>query len=133
MTLSIITINFNNVAGLKRTVDSVLHQTADDFEYIIIDGASTDGSREFIESCSSKLAYWVSEKDNGVYHAMNKGIGHARGDYLLFLNSGDYLNDAEVLARVFNRPLQEDIIYGDIIWGHRRGKIYRHIAGCIVI
>ena len=66
-------------------------QTFKDFEYIIIDGGSTDGSKELIKQYGDKFSYWVSEKDNGIYHAMNKGIGIAKGEYLLFLNSGDWL------------------------------------------
>ncbi len=85
--LSIITINLNNLAGLQKTMQSVFEQTFTDYEYIVIDGGSTDGSKEYIEQHSDKLAYWVSEKDKGIYNAMNKGIIKAGGDYLLFLNS----------------------------------------------
>ncbi len=114
--LSIITVNYNNEAGLKKTVDSVQQQTFSDYEYIIIDGGSNDGSRELIEACSHKLQYWISERDKGVYDAMNKGIVKAEGDYLLFLNSGDYLCDDLVLDRVFSAPQTHDILYGNIIW-----------------
>ena len=84
MKLSIITINYNNKAGLQRTIDSVICQTCKDFEWIVIDGGSTDGSKQLIEQYQSHFAYWCSEPDNGVYHAMNKGITHAKGEYLLF-------------------------------------------------
>ena len=89
--LSIITINFNNLDGLKHTVESVINQTWKEFEYIIIDGASTDGSAEYIRNMQHHFNYWASEPDKGIYNAMNKGIKVANGDYLLFLNSGDYL------------------------------------------
>ncbi|MBG6062956.1 glycosyltransferase involved in cell wall biosynthesis [Flavobacterium sp. CG_9.1] len=89
--LSIITINYNNLEGLKQTVASVVNQTWQEFEYIIIDGGSTDGSAAFIEEQCDNFEYWVSEKDSGIYNAMNKGIRVATGEYLLFLNSGDYL------------------------------------------
>ena len=97
MKLSIITINYNNAAGLKKTLDSVAAQTYTDFEHIIVDGASTDGSvDEIIAYSQSPIAnrhkiIWLSEPDTGIYNAMNKGIKKASGDYLLFLNSGDFL------------------------------------------
>jgi glycosyltransferase involved in cell wall biosynthesis len=89
--LSIITINKNNAAGLEKTCLSVISQTYQDFEWVIIDGASQDNSVDIINKYSHKTAYWVSEPDSGVYNAMNKGINIATGEYLLFLNSGDYL------------------------------------------
>jgi glycosyltransferase involved in cell wall biosynthesis len=99
--LSIITINFNNLKGLKRTLDSVIKQTLNDFEYLVIDGGSIDGSAAYIESQSKNIDYWVSEPDKGIYNAMNKGIVKAKGDYLLFLNSGDELFDNEVIEKCF--------------------------------
>ncbi len=105
MFLSIITINRNNAEGLKRTLNSVASQTCRDFEYIIIDGASTDGSvdviKEYVESPADKnVSYWVSEPDSGIYNAMNKGIKKATGDYCLFLNSGDSLYTDDVIKKV---------------------------------
>jgi glycosyltransferase involved in cell wall biosynthesis len=97
--LSIITINYNNLEGLKRTVESVINQTWQEFEYIVIDGGSTDGSAEYIKSHSDKIDYWVSEPDKGIFNAMNKGVVKATGEYLLFLNSGDYLNDSSILDK----------------------------------
>ena len=114
MKLSVITINYNNALGLKKTVASVFDQTLNDFEYIVIDGGSTDGSKELIEENSSKLAYWVSEPDCGVYQAMNKGITKASGEYLLFLNSGDYLSNPQSLQAAFDHRFTESIVYGDI-------------------
>jgi len=112
--ISIITINYNNREGLRKTMESVVSQTDNSFEYIIIDGGSTDGSVEAIEENKNRVDYWVSEKDNGVYHAMNKGIAKATGDYLLFLNSGDYLAENTVLSDVFAYNFDNDIIYGDL-------------------
>ena len=89
MKLSIITINYNNREGLKKTINSVINQTFRDFEYILIDGGSEDGSKEIILQHEAQFSYWRSEKDHGIYNAMNKGILAAKGDYLLFLNSGD--------------------------------------------
>ena len=111
--ISIITINLNNKQGLERTINSVLSQTYfDKVEYIIIDGGSTDGSKELIEQHKDKLYYWCSEPDRGIYNAMNNGITVSTGDYLLFLNSGDYLSENTVLERVFPY-LQYDIVYGN--------------------
>lgn len=112
--LSIITINFNNLAGLKKTFESVFHQTFQDFEYIVIDGGSTDGSKELIDQYQDQIDYWVSEKDGGIYNAMNKGIIKASGEYLQFLNSGDTLVDLAILTKVFDIPRNEAIIYGDL-------------------
>ena len=113
--ISVITINFNNLAGLKKTIQSILSQDFTNYEYIIIDGGSSDGSKEYIEKYEEILKYWVSENDNGIYHAMNKGIGRADGDYLLFLNSGDSLNMHDSLTRLIYGNNGEDIIYGDLL------------------
>jgi glycosyltransferase involved in cell wall biosynthesis len=114
--LSVITINLNNLPGLNRTMDSVFQQSWKDFEYIIMDGGSTDGSRELIEENARKLSYWVSEKDKGIYCAMNSGIEQAKGEYLLFLNSGDELADDAVLKNIVPFLSGEDLVYGNIIF-----------------
>ena len=116
--LSIITINLNNLEGLKKTLQSVLSQTYQDFEYIVIDGGSTDGSKELIEQYQDKISYWVSEPDSGIYNAMNKGIKQANGEYLLFLNGDDYLIDNSVLQRISHHLEDKDLIYFDIYYGH---------------
>jgi glycosyltransferase involved in cell wall biosynthesis len=111
--ISIITINFNDVNGLEKTIVSILNQSFSDFEYVIIDGNSTDGSKEVILNYQHKLTYWVSEPDHGIYDAMNKGIKAAKGEYLLFMNSGDVLvNDATIL-NVCAEKLVEDIVAFD--------------------
>jgi len=114
--LSIITINYNNKAGLQETIQSVVSQTWQDFEFIIIDGNSSDGSRDLLDTYSSFLSYSVSEPDSGIYNAMNKGIKISTGDYLMFLNSGDSLIDNTILEKL-NTELngQYDIYYGDIL------------------
>ena len=89
--ISIITINYNNKSGLEKTIESVLQQTYDNIEYLVIDGNSTDGSKDVIKKYKHRISYWVSEPDSGIYNAMNKGGTKATGDYLLFLNSGDVL------------------------------------------
>ncbi len=116
MRYSIITINYNNKEGLAQTIESVLYQTNKDYEYIIIDGGSTDGSVDIIKKNRSHIDYWVSEKDKGVYHAMNKGVAKAKGDYCIFMNSGDCFYSLDVLNNVAN--YQEDIICGKILKGN---------------
>jgi glycosyltransferase involved in cell wall biosynthesis len=109
--LSIITINFNNCKGLQKTINSIVAQTFRDFEWIVIDGGSTDGSRELVEHNSKHFSYWVSEPDDGVYQAMNKGIRKAKGEYVVFMNSGDCFADPEVLEDV-SKELDCDIVAG---------------------
>lgn len=122
--LSIITICFNDKAGLEKTIESVISQSFTDYEFIIIDGGSTDGSRDVIVRNEKKISYWVSEKDTGIYNAMNKGLKRATGEFCLFLNAGDYLFDAEVLAKIFNSVPTEDILYGDMMIDRNNGKFY---------
>ncbi len=163
MKLSIITINYNNLEGLKRTANSVLSQTWTEFEWIIVDGNSDDGSKDYIEDIAAKLQVfgtesnskpwyvdnfsmpdftaegwtqehgknwinnespsppsgnqrllWCSEPDKGIYNAMNKGIVKARGEYCLFLNSGDWLESPTVLSVFFDKDIVEDIVWGKI-------------------
>jgi glycosyltransferase involved in cell wall biosynthesis len=127
MKLSIITVNYNNCAGLKKTMQSVVKQTSTNYEFIIIDGGSTDGSADFIRAftdtppgrythSSSKLpiTFWVSEPDDGIYDAMNKGLKFAKGEYCLFLNSGDWFVDDNVLEAFFEKKPCADIVSGDI-------------------
>jgi glycosyltransferase involved in cell wall biosynthesis len=114
MKLSIITICFNDLDGLKKTVESVRIQTFKDYEFLIIDGDSTDGTKDYLLAQSSTVTQFVSEKDSGIYDAMNKGIKLAKGEYCLFLNSGDFLADAQVLNDVFTSKWQADICYGNM-------------------
>lgn len=113
MLITIITINYNHFEGLKKTMASVMGQNYSSIEYIVIDGGSNDGSKTYIENYKDSLAYWVSEPDQGIYHAMNKGIDKATGDYVLFLNSGDWLVDNLVIENFINFKPVEDIVYGD--------------------
>lgn len=109
--ISIITVNYNNLGGLKKTIESVKNQTYQDFEYVLIDGGSTDGSAMYLESHKVLFDYYVSEPDNGVYHAMNKGIQKATGEYLIFLNSGDHFFSKLVLEQNHLLLIEKDIIY----------------------
>lgn len=112
--LTIITINYNNAVGLKKTIDSVVTQTFQDFEFIIIDGYSSDNSVDIIKNYN-RIDYWVSEKDTGIYNAQNKGILKANGSYLLFLNSGDILENIQTLQKIIPSLSKSDVVYGDII------------------
>lgn len=113
MKLSIITINYNNREGLERTIASVKNQLFKDYEWIVIDGGSTDGSRELILANQERFAFWCSEPDNGIFDAINKGISHASGQYISCMNSGDEYYSHDTLQRVFATPLTADIVYGD--------------------
>ena len=115
MKLSIITINRNNAAGLRDTMQSVVSQTSRDFEYIVVDGASTDGSVEVIKELAPLFGdglKWLSEPDNGIFSAMNKGIRMAEGTYCLFLNSGDSLYNSQVVDEFVQFDCNEDIVSG---------------------
>jgi glycosyltransferase involved in cell wall biosynthesis len=112
--LSIITINFNNLLGLQKTVESVTSQTWQEFEYFVIDGGSTDGSAAYLASQTDKITYWVSEPDTGIYNAMNKGIAKATGEYLLFLNSGDHFIDSFSLQKSQKQLINDAVVYFNI-------------------
>lgn len=113
--LSIITINYNDVQGLKKTVESITNQNCKDFEYIVIDGGSTDGSAEYLSIQNDKINFWISEPDHGIYNAMNKGIKKAKGSFFLFLNSGDTLvDDKEILNRIISILNDKAVYYAPI-------------------
>lgn len=112
MKLSIITINYNNKAGLEKTIESVISQNYKDIQYIVIDGFSTDGSVDVIKKNAKYLDYWVSEPDFGIYNAMNKGVDKATGDYLLFLNSGDFLHSETIIEDIIPQLGEADIVIG---------------------
>ena len=117
MILSIITINYNNCAGLQKTIDSVSAQTWRDFEWIIIDGGSTDGSKELIFDFNKRphtnISFWCSETDKGIFNARNKGIENAHGNYVNFMNSCDTFYSNDTLEKVFSEERNGDILYGD--------------------
>lgn len=116
--LSIITVCFNEAARIALTCESVVNQIFQNFEWIVIDGGSTDGTLDILKKYAQRMTYFVSEPDRGIYHAMNKGIAQAQGMYLLFLNGGDYLYEPETLARVFvsERALEKDVYQGEILF-----------------
>lgn len=118
--LSIITINLNNADGLEKTIQSVICQKFVDYEYIIIDGNSTDDSVGIIKKYADDIHYWVSESDSGIYNAMNKGIKKANGEYVIFMNSGDRFADSNTLTHVFSKEHTADILVGNIILEWKR-------------
>lgn len=124
---SVITVSFNNREGLQRTMQSVLSQDFTDFEYVVVDGGSTDGSVDVIKNYSEKLAYWVSEPDGGVYYAMNKAVAQARGTHCIFMNSGDELYSSTVLSEVAEYGFDYDLAVGvssNVMDGKETCRVY---------
>ncbi len=120
--LSIITVCFNEAKTIEKTIKSVVGQTFTDFEYIVIDGGSTDGTVDIINKYSDRIDTFISEKDKGIYDAMNKGAKVACGDYLFFLNSGDFLLNSFVLQKLFNQVSEEDFVFADLVVLLKNGK-----------
>lgn len=125
-TLSIVTICLDDRVGLERTLGSVAGQTFTDFELLVVDGGSTDGSLEVIEAFAPRIRTWVSGRDGGVYQAQNKGIGLARGHWVLLLNAGDLLASPRALEELFAAAPTEELLYGDVIYAdERRRELHR--------
>jgi len=111
--LSVITIVYNNVKDIERTMLSVLNQTYPHIEYLIIDGDSNDGTKDIVYKYKNRLSQFISEKDKGIYDAMNKGLALATGDYVLFMNSGDEIYSPETVKEIFDSAPGADIYYGE--------------------
>jgi len=112
--VSVVTVCYNSVDELEKTIMSVLHQTYSDIEYLVIDGGSTDGTIDVIKKYSDRIAFWVSEHDKGIYDAMNKGILHATGEWIHFLNAGDVYHGDSVLSDFIPQIANTtQIAYGD--------------------
>lgn len=111
--LSVITVVYNNVRDVERTILSVIQQTYRNIEYIIIDGGSDDGTVDIIKKYDQHISKWVSEPDNGIYNAMNKALTLASGNYVLFMNSGDEIYDSQTVEKVFATSSDADIYYGE--------------------
>ena len=120
--ISVITINRNNSVGLEKTILSVINQNYDNYEYIVIDGKSEDSSIEIIKKYSEQIDYWISEKDNGIYNAMNKGIKVATGEYIIFMNSGDFFYSDKILYNLFEGNKREDFLIGAAIGYGKRAS-----------
>ncbi len=131
MILTVITINRNNAAGLEKTMQSILSQTRADYEYVVVDGASTDGSVAVIERLAPAFGdrlKWISEPDKGIYNAMNKGIGMATGEYIQILNSGDSLVSPEVMDKMdaaLEKEAHPSILYGNMLKDFPDGRVHR--------
>ncbi len=123
-TVSIITVVFNGHAYLEATLQSILDQTYESVEYIVIDGGSTDGTLNIIKKYAAQIDYWISEPDAGIYDAMNKGLRAAKGDYVLFINAGDQLNTNITLSSIFySLAAGADVIYGETNLIDENGKV----------
>ena len=123
MKITIITVAFNAIKSIENTIISVINQTYPSIEYIIIDGGSTDGTVDVIKKYEDKIYYWISEPDKGIYDAMNKGISIASGEWINFMNAGDYFVNNDVLnilvrKKIFNNA---NLVYGDVIGRYKQG------------
>lgn len=118
--VSIITVTYNNVANLRKTVESVISQQYRNKEFVIIDGGSTDNTREYLVESQNQIDVWISESDRGIYDAMNKGSKKATGEWIIFLNSGDVFSNDNVLENIFSAdiPKEIDVIYGDTVYSY---------------
>ncbi len=125
MILTVITVVYNDVNHIEKTMNSVFSQTYKDIEYIIIDGASKDGTVDLIKKYEDKIDFWKSEPDTGLYDAMNKGLKKATGDYVCFLNSGDLFFDENTVKDIFlsSNDKNVDVFYGDTVIVDEQGKI----------
>lgn len=117
MIVTIITVCRNHAKELERTIRSVESQTWQEKEYLVIDGASTDDTLDVIKAHEASITRWVSEPDQGIYDAMNKGVKMAQGEWVIFMNAGDTFARDDTLQRVLGNPLDADVIYGDVIKG----------------
>ncbi|NLU34695.1 MAG: glycosyltransferase [Wolinella succinogenes] len=143
--VSVITVVFNGEKDLEETIQSVVGQTYDNLEYIIIDGGSSDGTLDIIKKYEDSIDYWVSEKDRGIYDAMNKGVGLSAGKWVNFMNSGDYFYTPNAVLNIFSKIAPEgvDVVYGDheirysslkskVVWASKdlsliwKGMIFSH-------
>jgi glycosyltransferase involved in cell wall biosynthesis len=127
--VSIVTVSFNVVNTIENTILSVINQTYPNIEYIIIDGGSTDGTVDIIKKYDDKISYWISEPDNGIYDAMNKGIDNATGEWINFMNTGDCFVNNEVLSKIFTNEYTKNIgvIFGDSL-NVLEGEKYYYIS-----
>ncbi len=130
--VTVVTVVLNDAKHLEQTILSVLNQTYKNIEYIIIDGGSTDGTVEIIKKYETQLAYWVSEKDKGIFYATNKGVDKATGEWINYLNSGDYFFNDTVFEKIFSQPHPKaDLLYGSFI-GNFNGRAVECIAPATV-
>lgn len=122
--ITIVTVVFNDRQNIERTIQSVLSQSFKNYEYVIIDGNSKDGTQEIISKYADNIATYISEPDHGIYDAMNKAIDKAAGEWILFMNSGDIFYNTETLESLFKDDFDSDIdvVYGDTVYVYKWGK-----------
>ena len=129
--ITIVTVCLNNKDMLKKTVCSVKAQDYPHIDYLVIDGASTDGTRDFLSN--ERILRWISEPDSGIYNAMNKGIRMAKGDWVIFMNAGDTFVTSDTISKIFSQGQEADVIYGDVVKDNlivvNRQRITRHGEG----
>ncbi len=125
LNFSIVTICRNEVNKIRNTCESICGQAFTDFEWIVIDGASTDGTKDVLKNYQNRITVLVSEPDNGIYHAMNKGISYAKGEYIIFMNGGDYFADTLALEKVAKAP-RKSIIYGDLLFDGKETTVKKY-------
>lgn len=124
--ISIVTVTYNCKNVVEKTIRSIISQDYDKIEYVVVDGASTDGTIEIIKRYSSKISCWISEPDKGIFDAMNKSLEYVKGDYVLFLNAGDYFVNEHIVSNVFANYIGEaDLIYGDVYVENELGLLLR--------
>lgn len=117
--ITIVTVCRNSREALLKTMASVQSLTYPSFEYIVVDGASDDGTPHLLQEYTGRLDRWVSEPDGGIYDAMNKGVAMARGQWVIFMNAGDTFVAPDVLDRIFGEERKADVIYGDVVKGDK--------------
>ncbi|WP_077197026.1 glycosyltransferase family 2 protein [Prevotella ihumii] len=115
--VTIVTVCYNVREAFLKTAHNVFAQDYANIEYVVVDGASTDGTVEAIQSVAQRIDHWVSEPDKGIYDAMNKAVGMASGEWVIFLNAGDTFATTDVLSRIFAEPHNAEVIYGDVVKG----------------
>ena len=127
MRVSVITVCFNAIQGIEKTISSVLSQSYPEIEYIVIDGGSKDGTVDVIRKYEDRVGYFVSEPDGGIYDAMNKGVRVATGEWITFLNAGDTYYDSQSIEAVFSHeiPIDVDVVYGNQVHSYSYGKFVR--------
>lgn len=126
--VSVITISYNAVLFIEKTILSVIEQNSADFEYIVIDGGSRDGTVDIIKKYQSWITYWISEPDKGIFDAMNKALSVAKGQWIIFMNSGDYFYDNHILSEIsaYMKDDKAELIYGDVnLFSDKRDFVFR--------
>lgn len=128
MKITVVTVSYNAEDCIEKTIRSVLEQTWNDLEYIVIDGGSSDSTPAIISRYADRLAYWCSERDGGIYFGMNKGISAATGEYTLFMNADDTFVDENAVERIagFLEGKDADVAYGDFYYVYDYGRYLRH-------